>query len=84
MGKYIVKSGQKSYDIAPYIYGAINGIVDIMINNPNLSFCDDLKSGDEHLFTDNYVINADVVAYFKMNNLTPVNGQRHVCYKKPT
>ncbi|MCS2956861.1 hypothetical protein NXX53_06170 [Bacteroides salyersiae] len=43
MGKYTVITGQNLYDIALHIYGSIEGIVDLLMNNPDLSLCDNLK-----------------------------------------
>ena len=38
MGKYRVVAGQNIYDVALYLYGSIEGVVDLLINNPDLSF----------------------------------------------
>jgi len=84
MGKYIVKSGQNLYDIALHIYGSIEGIVDLMMSNTGLSMCGTLKPGDELIYTDDYYINADIVAHMRMNNIIPANGERHVYYKEAT
>lgn len=83
MGKYSIKSGQNLYDIALHIYGSIEGIVDLLMNNTGLSMCDTLKPGDELIYTDDYFINADIVAHLRMNNITPANGERHIYYKEP-
>lgn len=84
MGKYIVTSGQNLYDIALHIYGSIEGIVDLMMNNSTLSLCDVLKNGDELEYTDDYIINPDVVAYNRMNGIIPSNSERNVYPKNPT
>ncbi|GAB6119733.1 hypothetical protein [Dysgonomonas termitidis] len=81
MGKYTVTTGQNLFDVALHIYGSIEGIIDLMMNNPELSLAGTLKSGDELLFSDDYIIDANVVAYNKMNNIIPANGERHVYYK---
>ena len=52
MGKYKITAGQNIYDIAMHLYGSIEGIVDLLINNPGLSLDDNLKSGDELEYTD--------------------------------
>ena len=62
MGKYRVVAGQNIYDIAMHLYGSIEGIVDLLINNPGLSLDDNLKSGDELEHTDGFTINPDIVA----------------------
>lgn len=83
MGKYIVTTGQNIYDIAVCLYGSIEGIVDLLINNPRLSLDDDLKSGDELEYTDGFIISPDITAYNRMYSLTPANGQRNVYPKYP-
>lgn len=83
MGKYIVTNGQNIYDVALHLYGSIEGIVDLMMNNVNLSLADVLTSGDELVFTDDYIINSEIVAYFRMNNIIPANGERNVYFKSP-
>lgn len=84
MGKYTVVHGQNLYDVALHIYGSIEGVVDLMMNNTSLSFCDELKAGDELVYTDDFIINKDVAAYFKTNAIVPSNGERHVYFKSPT
>ncbi len=81
MGKYTVTSGQNIYDVSLHIYGSVEGIVDLMMNNTKLSLADILKAGDELEYTDDFVINKDIVAYFKMNGIIPSNGERNVYYK---
>lgn len=78
MGKYITTAGQNIYDVALHLYGSIEGIVDLMINNPSLSLNDNLVSGDELMYSDNFIINADVVAYNRMNNITPSGSECRV------
>ena len=84
MGKYIVTHGQNLYDVALHIYGSIEGVIDLMMNNTSLSLDQILKAGDELVYTDDYVINKDVAAYYKVNEIMPANGERHVYPKSPT
>lgn len=84
MGKYTVTHGQNLYDIALHIYGSIEGVIDLMMNNTSLSLDQTLKAGDELVYTDDYIINKDVVAYYKVNEIIPANGERHVYPKSPT
>lgn len=84
MGKYTVISGQNIYDVALHIYGSIEGIVDLMMNNTDLSLATDLKSGDELIYTDGYIINADIVSYNRIHKIVPSNGERSVYYKEAT
>ena len=78
MGKYRVIAGQNLYDIALHIYGSIEGIVDLMMCNTDLSLDTTLKVGDELIYSDDFVINADVVAYNEMHGIVPSNGEHHV------
>ena len=78
MGKYRVIAGQNLYDIALHIYGSIEGIVDLMMCNTDLSLDTTLKVGDELIYSDDFIINADVVAYNEMHGIVPSNGEHHV------
>ncbi len=81
MGKYIVCEGQNLFDVSLHIHGSIEGIVDLLVCNPSLSLAGELKSSDELSYTDNFVIDADTVAYYKMYGIKPANGERTVYYK---
>lgn len=81
MGKYIVTAGQNIYDIALHLYGALEGLLDLFINNPSLSFSDRLCIGDELIYTDGFVISEDTISYNKTHNIIPANGERHIYYK---
>ena len=78
MGNYRVITGQNIYDVALHLYGSIEGIVDLLINNPGLSLETELRTGQELTYTDGFIINADVVAYNEMHGIVPSNGERHV------
>lgn len=82
MGKYKVISGQNIYDVALHIYGSIEGITDLMINNPDLSMADTLKDGDEIIYSDDVLLNEDIAAWFSKNKVTPSGGERHVYFKE--
>lgn len=82
MGKYKVISGQSLYDVALHIYGSIEGITDLLICNPSLSMADILVSGQELIYSDDYMINPDVVAYNRIHGIIPANGERNVYYKE--
>lgn len=78
MGKYRVIAGQNLFDVALHLYGSIEGVVDLLINNPELSFATALCAGRELVYTDDFVIRADVVAYNELHGIVPANGERHV------
>lgn len=84
MGKYKITAGQNIYDVAMHLYGSIEGIVDLLINNPGLSLDDTLKSGEELEYTDGFTISPDIVAYNRMYSLLPANGERNVYPKEPS
>lgn len=78
MGKYTVINGQNLYDIALDLYGSIEGIVDLLMNNTDLSLTDDLQTGDELIYTDDFIINEDIVAYNRQHGIVPANGEQSV------
>ena len=84
MGKYVVTEGQNLYDIALHLTGSIEGIVDLLICNPVLSLADTLRGGDELFYTDDFVINADVVARYRREQIVPAGGERNVYPKHPS
>ena len=84
MGKYTVTEGQNLYDVALHLTGSIEGIVDLLICNPALSLADTLRSGDALFYTDGFVINADVVARYRREQIVPAGGERNVYPKYPS
>ena len=84
MGKDTVTEGQYLYDVALHLTGPIEGIVDLLICNPALSLADTLRSGDELFYTDDFVINADVVARYRREQIVPAGGERNVYPKYPS
>lgn len=78
MGKYTVIAGQNIYDVALHLYGSIEGIVDLMMNNASLSLDDMLVAGQELTYTDGFLINADIVAHYSRYGIVPSNGERPV------
>ena len=84
MGRYIITEGQNLYDVALHLTGSVEGIVDLLICNPALSLADTLRSGDELVYTDGFVINADVVAKYRREGIVPAGGERNVYPKYPS
>lgn len=83
MGKYVITTGQNLYDVAMHLYGSIEGIVDLLINNPDLSMDDKLITGDRLVYTDDYVINEDIVTYNTAHSILPASGERNIYFKCP-
>ena len=49
MGSYRVVTGQNIYDVALHLYGSVEGIVDLLVNNAGLaSGFEHLDEGDPH------------------------------------
>lgn len=78
MGKYTVTNGQNIYDVALDLYGSVEGITDLLMNNTDLSLADDLRTGDELVYTDDFIINEDIVAYNRQHGIVPANGEQSV------
>lgn len=84
MGRYIVTAGQNIYDVSLHIYGSVEGILDLLMCNPELSLATHLKPGSQLSFSDNFIIDSSTVAYNKKNGIVPANGERGVYYKSPS
>lgn len=82
MGKYTITAGQNLYDVALHIYGSIEGITDLLVNNPTLAMASKLHTGQELTYTDDYLIDADVAAYYRQRGISPANGERNVYFKE--
>lgn len=78
MGKYKITQGQNIYDVALHIYGSVEGVIDLLANNGSLSLDTDLKAGDELDYSDGYLINKEVSAYYDAHAITPATGEMHV------
>ena len=84
MGVYKTTHGQSLYDVALHIYGSVEGITDLLVNNEALSLATKIQSGTELVFTDGYIINREVVAYYNTHDIIPSTGERAVYPKYPT
>ena len=78
MGKHKITAGQNIYDVAMHLYGSIEGIVDLLINNPELSLDDTLKSGEELEYTDGFTISPDIVAYNRVQPPACKRGKKRL------
>lgn len=78
MGSYRVIAGQNVYDVALHVYGSVEGVTDLLVNNESLSLDEDLRAGDVLFYTDGYRINDEVVAYYQTHGITPASGELHV------
>ena len=81
METYKVINNQNIFDVAIDIYGSIEGIFDLLINNPDLSFDSKLYDGQTLLWDKDFVINSSIVSSLHTDNAIPINGERNVYYK---
>ena len=56
MQVYKVKRNQNIFDVAVSTHGSIEGIFDLLINNPDLSFHSQLKEGEEIYWDEEFII----------------------------
>lgn len=74
MNKYVTKSGQNLYDIALAIYGSIEGIFDLLISNPSISFETVFTKGTELNYHSDFILNKNIVNWLQDNKVTVKNG----------
>lgn len=82
MNEYVVKQGQNIWDIAVLLYGTVEGVFDLLVSNPQLSFANQLKAGDILLYHPYFVLNEDVASFIQQRKNVPANNERGVYYKK--
>ena len=81
MATYTVQYGQNLFDVALTLYGSIEGILDLLVYNKNLSINTELKYGDELEYTPYYYEDSTVVSYFKDNNIIPSNSIGNIYFE---
>ena len=81
MQVYKVKNNQNLYDVSIAVYGSIEGIFDLLVNNSDLSFDSKLYEGQELYWDEDFVVYDSIVSTLEADNIIPVNGERHVYYK---
>lgn len=74
MGQYKAIVGQSVYDVALHIYGSLDGLSDLFIQNPELSFANKVKLGQVFNYTDDLFTDKQVITELKANSITPSNG----------
>ena len=83
MQKYNVTKRQNLYDIAIAIHGSVEGVFDLLVNNPDLSFDTVLEAGDELNWDEDFVINSNIVDTLENElHIVPANDERNVYYKE--
>lgn len=81
MGQYKATAGQNIYDVALHIYGSLDGLADLLINNTDLSLADTIQSGTVFRYTDELIVDSSVVKNLNANSVVPANGTRGVYFK---
>ena len=61
MQVYKVKRNQNIFDVAVSTHGSIEGIFDLLINNPDLSFHSQLKEDEEIYWDEEFIIYDSIV-----------------------
>lgn len=80
MEKYVVRSGQNIYDVALTLHGTVEGVFDLLISNPTLSFDTELKSGDELRYNETFVVNQDITTWLSGNGIQVRNGSHSYAF----
>lgn len=81
MQVYKVKHNQNIFDVAIAVHGAVEGVFDLLVNNPELSFDTILEVEQELYWDEDIVVYDSIVESLAQNNIIPANGERHVYYK---
>ncbi len=82
MQTYKVQKGQNIFDVAVLLHGSVEGVFDLLVNNPELSFDTGVAEGQELVWDEDFVVYDSIVDSLKENNIVPANGERHVYYKE--
>ena len=78
MKKYKVRTGENIFDISLLLFGAIDGIWDLLVCNPELTIDTMLKSGDELYYDDGFVINDGISKYLVEKKADVKNGHHQI------
>lgn len=74
MKRYKAHSGENIFDISLKLFGAVDGVWDLMMCNPSLSFDTIIQNGDELLYDEEFVVNDDIVKWLNDSGLSVKNG----------
>lgn len=78
MKRYKAHAGENIFDISLKLFGAVDGVWDLMMCNPSLSFNTVIQKDDELLYDEEFVINDDIVKWLEDNGLAVKNGHHSV------
>ena len=89
MKTYTVRSGENIFDVAMNIYGGIEGIFDLLVQNTDaashtgLSLSDTLKPGMVLNYTEDFMVNRTVADWLHSNNVVARGGECSYCHFDP-
>ena len=78
MNKYTVKSGQNLYDIALAIYGSIEGVFDLLMSNPDISYETVFSKGAVLNYHEDFIVNDKIVDWLQTNDVVVKNGNHNI------
>ena len=84
MQVYKVKRNQNIFDVAVSTHGSIEGIFDLLINNPDLSFHSQLKEDEEIYWDEEFIIYDSIVNTLQSEHIVPANGGTTCISQKST
>lgn len=74
MKQYTVRAGQNIYDVAMTLYGSIEGVLDLLVNNTDLSYETRLVVGQKLDYDEDFMINQNLVDWFNKKKVIIKNG----------
>ena len=81
MQVYKVKRNQNIFDVAVSTHGSIEGIFDLLINNPDLSFHSQLKEDEEIYWDEEFIIYDSIVNTLQSEHCTGKRGTTCISQK---
>ncbi len=79
MKQYTTKYGQNIYDIAIVLYGSIEGIFDILVNNANINVNDEIPAGTVIQYDETFIINPQIRKALEDDGVNVANSTPGYC-----
>lgn len=79
MAQYKVRSGQNIYDVALTLYGSIEGIIDLLASNSQITMETTLKQGMILEYHEDFIVNHDINLWIQNKGIIVKNGE-HTCH----
>ncbi len=77
MKEYTTTQGQSIYDIALILYGSIEGIFDLLVNN-NISINDEIPAGTVLSYDEDFIINQGIMQWLGDNKTNVANEGEYI------